>query len=918
MPGSPRTKLFISYSHKDDAKWLERLQTHLKPLEREGRIERWDDTRIESGNDWHEEIRAALATTKVAVLLISGDFLASEFITENELPPLLEAAEDEGATILPIIVSPCRIPPQISRFQAMNDPKRTLEDMDKAEYERIFVDVANDVERLIAEADAACEEKAPSEEEPEGTIWHVRESSSPFFTGREQLLEELHVHLEQHRRTALYGLGGVGKTQTALVYAEQHRDDYRAVLWVEADSRESLVSGFAALAEPLGLPQKVDADQTGMVAAVQRWLVGNQDWLLVLNNADQPDLVEEFLPQEAHGRVLLTCRPPHLERLGIFEPLEIEELSEADAVAFLKRRTHRSELQDSEGQAAEALAHELGCLPLAMEQAAAYIHKLGCPFDTYLAQYRKQGIQLLEKGHVVAGSYPNSVATTWLLNFEAVERDAPASAELLRASAFLHPDTIPFELITEGASLLGDVIGDTLADIEENPLALDELLVPLADYSLIRRSQGANYYHVHRLVQDVIRDRLTEEERERWTQRITLALARVIPRAIDVDFANWELCGTLLPHGERVARLLGKGSLGFRDAGKLLASLGEYLRQRGRFVEAEPLLRQGVAMRERLAPEGDLELAEGINYLGDLLLERGQYETAQELFERSASLHEASEEQRPRAFARLLNDTAICYSYQGQYTKGKELSLRSLRLREEYLPSGHPEIALSLDNLAGSHSDLGDLDQAETLQRRALEIRERALGPEHPDVSVSLTNLARTIRKRGVHTEAKLLLRRALEIAERSLGHGHPYTAITLGELALTLWSSGEAGEAEPLAIRALKINKQTLGIEHPEVANNLNNLALICRRRGKLHEAEALYRQAISIEDQTLGPNHPDLAITLSNHANTLRKLGLGHEAAKQERRAEAIRRRASGSKPSAPGTQSKKRTKNRRKKRR
>ena len=439
MPGSLRTKLFISYSRKDDPKWLERLQTHLKPLEREGRVERWDDTRIESGDDWRKEIRAALAATKVAVLLISGDFLASEFITKNELPPLLEAAKNEGATILPIIVSPCRIQPELARFHSVNDPKRTLEDMDKAEYDRVFVKVADDVERLMAEADAAGKEVHPSEEEPEKTIWHVRESPSPFFTGREQLLEELHAHLEQHRRTALYGLGGVGKTQTALVYAERHRDDYRAVLWVEADSRESLVSGFAALAEPLGLPQKVDADQTGMVAAVQRWLTGNKDWLLILNNADQPELVEEFLPKEAHGRVLLTCRPPHLERLGIFEPLEIEELSEADAVAFLKRRTQRNELLDSEEQAAEELVHELGCLPLAMEQATAYIHKLGCPFDTYLAQYRKQGIRLLEKGHVVAGSYPNSVATTWLLNFEAVERDAPASAELLRASAFLHP-----------------------------------------------------------------------------------------------------------------------------------------------------------------------------------------------------------------------------------------------------------------------------------------------------------------------------------------------------------------------------------------------------------------------------------------------------------------------------------------------
>ncbi len=122
-----RTKLFISYSHAD-TEWLERLQVHLKPLEREGRLERWDDTRIAPGEKWHQAIRDAIASAKVAVLLVSADFLASDFIATDELPPLLTAAEQDGAVVLPLILSPSWFErmPRLAQFQSVNPPSKPL------------------------------------------------------------------------------------------------------------------------------------------------------------------------------------------------------------------------------------------------------------------------------------------------------------------------------------------------------------------------------------------------------------------------------------------------------------------------------------------------------------------------------------------------------------------------------------------------------------------------------------------------------------------------------------------------------------------------------------------------------------------------------------------------------------------------
>src|SRR5919206_3866920 len=129
MVSSPsiRTKVFISYSHADQD-WLDRLQRHLKPLVREGRLDYWDDTHIRPGDDWQQEIRTALDTAQVAVLLISADFFASDFIDENELPPLLDAAKVKGVRILPVILSPSRFArnPSLARFQAVNTPDRPL------------------------------------------------------------------------------------------------------------------------------------------------------------------------------------------------------------------------------------------------------------------------------------------------------------------------------------------------------------------------------------------------------------------------------------------------------------------------------------------------------------------------------------------------------------------------------------------------------------------------------------------------------------------------------------------------------------------------------------------------------------------------------------------------------------------------
>lgn len=140
-----RTKIFISYSHKD-RKWLERLQLHLKPLEYNIFIDLWDDTKIDTGEKWREEIQSAIDSAKIAVLLVSAEFLASDFIIKEELPLLL-AAEPEGMTIFPVIITPCRYDDieELSKFEAVNDPSKTLIEMNEGEVERVWVKLTQNI-----------------------------------------------------------------------------------------------------------------------------------------------------------------------------------------------------------------------------------------------------------------------------------------------------------------------------------------------------------------------------------------------------------------------------------------------------------------------------------------------------------------------------------------------------------------------------------------------------------------------------------------------------------------------------------------------------------------------------------------------------------------------------------------------------
>jgi tetratricopeptide (TPR) repeat protein len=736
---------------------------------------------------------------------------------------------------------------------------------------------------------------------PPVRAWNVPFSHNPFFTGREEILALIRARFQTDHATALSqpqamsGLGGIGKTQIALEYTHRYRHDYQAVLWSRADTREALISGYVAIAHLLNLPQKDEQDQGPVVQAVLRWLTAQAGWLLILDSADDLTMVREFLPTAFDGHVLLTTRAQAMG--GLAYRLEVDTMDgEVGALLLLRRAglvAHDASLETAspaDVALASEITEELGGLPLAIDQAGAYVEETQCGLAWYLQLYQTRRARLLQRRGGVVPDHPELVATTWSLSFERVEQLRPAAADLLRLCAFLHFDAIPEEIITQGASHLGP----RLSSVKEDPLLFDDIIAILGAYSLIRREPGSRILSIHRLVQAVLRDAMDEKLAQQWANQAVQAINQVFP---DGEFATWPRCERLLPHALACVRLLEQAQIASQEAARLLNQTGTYLMQRGRYDEAEPILQLTMAMCEQVLGADHPLTACSLGNLAALYQEQGKYDQAESLgqqalahLEQALDGNDAVPSESAFFLASSLTNLATLYEQQGKYAQAERLFVRALAIWSHTFGPVHPHIAYSQNNLGSLYEEQGRLDDAEALYQQALFVSEQALGPNHPLVATCLNNLSGLYLKYRRYTQAEPLLRRALTLCETELGPSHPLTATSLHHLAGLFFLQEAYEQAESLWRRVLLIYEHVLGLNHPRVAITLGNLASLYSAQGNYAQAEPLLKRALSILELVPGQSHPEMIALLINYADLLRAMKRDEEAKKLDLRAKQL----------------------------
>jgi len=715
------------------------------------------------------------------------------------------------------------------------------------------------------------------------SLHNVPAAQNPYFTGREDILAQLHDHLAPGSQIALTqaisGLGGIGKTQVALHYVYHFQQAYSHILWVTADSSASLITGFVELARDLELPEKTEKDQGKIVQAVQRWLREYLDWLLILDNVEDLSLVPSYIPAKHLGSVLMTTRRQVTEPVA--QALVLDVLSEDEGVLLLLKRAKRltldaslDEASASEVAVARAITQQLGGLPLALDQAGAYIAETGCRLSGYLALFKREQQALLQRRGTVLSDHPQSVATTFALAFEQVYQKNPAARDLLNVCAFLVPDAIPLEVFTEGASYLGT----TLETLPVNALQFDQALEVLKAYSLVQRDGENCTLSLHRLVQAVLQNTLEEAEKHMWAERTLLAINAAFPHT---EHGNWSKCEHLLPQALAAAQLIEKYHIINEEAGRLVYETAIYLRDRAHYAEAEPFFQRALTIFEQQLGTEHPITARSLNGLASLYWSQGKYREAELIFQRALTTLEQRLGTEHPITATCLNNLALLYYRWGRYHEAEHLFQRALAIREQQLGTEHPSTAGSFINFALLYDSWGKYRKAEVLYKRALSIYQKVYGFDHPDTAMSLISLAELYRQQGKYGEVEPLLVSARLTFEKVYGpDDHPNTALCLHLLASLYLAQGKYQEAEPLFQRALAIRERQLGVEHPSTATSLNSLADLYLAQGKYQEAEPLLQRTLKIREKQLGPEHPDVASSLNSLADLYLAQGKYQEA--------------------------------------
>jgi tetratricopeptide (TPR) repeat protein len=777
---SPHYDFFISYTAADKA-WAEWIAWELKDFGFTVDIQAWN---FRPGQDFIWHMQNALQHSDRTIAILSPDYLKSDLGGAEWRAVFNLDPTGEQALLLPVYVRAYD-----AKQMALLSSRIyiNLVGLSEAEARAILRSGINpnpvpptSAPAFPGATPASAALKGPAPRFP-GTlsrIWNITRPRNPNFTGREAMLDDLSAALGSGRPAALpqaiSGLGGVGKTQLALEYAYRHATEYDVVWWLRAEEAPTLAADYAALAGPLALPEAGQSDQSVIVDAVRRWLEHNGGWLLIFDNACEPNDVKGYLPVRGQGHVLITSR--HTAWRGVARGVDVTVFTPDEATAFLLWRSGRDAdtSNAAEKQAAADLAETLGYLPLALEQAAAYMDEVRIGPAAYGRVYTAHAQELLARRSETA-DYPDSVATTWELAFQRVEAANPAAAALLNLCAFLAPDDIPRSLFITAAQELPEPLASAAAD----EFILNEAIVALRAYSLIIATD--NSLGVHRLVQAVTAHRMDDGARRTWKSAAVAAVNNSFPDDSD-DVRNWPTCAQLLPHALVVA-MHEEDNTAPETLARLLNQVGLYMGGRADFASARSCYERALRIDEAVYGPDHPDVATMANNLGMVLQDLGDLAGAKACYERALAIDEAVYGPDRPDVATTASNLGRVLQDLGDLARAKACYERALRIDEAVYGPDHPTVARDVNNLGGVLHALGDLAGAKARFERALVIDEAVYGPDHPNVARDVNNLGGMLQDLDDLVGAKVRYERALAIMTKFLGKDHPNTAIVRGNL---------------------------------------------------------------------------------------------------------------------------------------
>ncbi|MFE7836030.1 FxSxx-COOH system tetratricopeptide repeat protein [Streptomyces sp. NPDC057474] len=746
------------------------------------------------------------------------------------------------------------------------------------------------------------------------SLWNAPQRNTTF-TGRGFILDQLREQLRGGlsvvlpQPQALFGLGGVGKTHVALEYVHRFLADYDLVWWISAEDIDNVVSSLAELGGRIGAPGGEDMALVSQEAVhMLARGVPTRRWILVFDNADDPAELLPFLPTGGGGHILVTSRNQAWTQQGSALPVDVFQRQES--VEHLSRRAPGLSAEE-----ADRVAQAVGDLPLAVEQAGAWLAETATPIEEYLRLLAEQTTAALDLNQ--PADYPQTVAATWNVSIAQLKERSPASVRLLQLCAFMAPEPISAHLLYSKEMI--DELRKVDGTLQES-LMLGRVIREIARFALAKVDQVSNSIQIHRLVQAVIRSQLTEEEQwyARHVVHTVLAGARPDGDEPTDDPAVWPRFEIIWPH----LRASDAHTCTEIEPRRLLIDRVRYLWKRGNFIDAQRRAEEVLAYWQPALGEDHVQYLYLRCQLANVLRSQGRYVEASkmndEVLERQRHVLGPSHPHTYITVSGLASDLAAL----GRYGRAVELAGEAHEGFSQIFHESHPRTLSAANNLALTLCMVGRYREARDLDQETYDRRKEVLGPDHPYTLASASRLGRDLREVGRYSESVELLAMAYDAHKRTLGKEFPGTLSCAKSLAVSLRRAGlfedahrlttatraqyraqysaptpdslacdlnkaadlyaadEPEEARLVAREALTEYMNVPGERHPYTQAALNNLGIYHWACGDADEAESLFRRITARMSEVLSDQHPHTLFARANLANVLAESGRLEEA--------------------------------------
>ncbi|MFC9886834.1 FxSxx-COOH system tetratricopeptide repeat protein [Streptomyces pilosus] len=690
------------------------------------------------------------------------------------------------------------------------------------------------------------------------------------FVGRTALLRAVEEQLEEQDTAAvlpnaLYGLGGVGKSQLVLEYIYRHQYDYNVICWIPAERETLILTALTSLATALGVTPAGQesmgspAAATAVPAALEALRTGvpHEKWLLVFDNAEDVDVARRYFPTNGPGKVIVTSRNRAWERVAT--PLPVNVFERDESVELLRKRSPDLSTED-----ADRLAEALGDLPLAVEQAGAWRAVTGMLVDEYLDLLARRSPEILELDP--APDYPVSVAAAWDISLERIQENNPGARQLLDICAGMAPEPIPRSILrgSRGISITPEV--DPLL---RESIRMNRAIRDLSQFSLIKVDPRSDTLQMHRLLQTVLLAKLGPEQRTHMREAAHQLLSAA-PLGHFASSREWPAYQALLPH------LLTSQAFTSSDTyvRQLISDTVFFLYYWGSHDGAADLARQAWTAWLAESGEEDIHVIRMAKTLAFTLLQVGQIEEAIRLDERALEVSRRIDAD-PEDLVDSLCAMADARRYQGRFTEARDLSREATDLARTLFGPDDPITLRATHSLTVDLRLCGQFTEALPLDQENARLRELMFGTASFLTLNSLNALCMDMRESGDYPGARDFQEDVLVRARAALGEDNPLTLRIARNLAVGRRRDGALHEALALSEDTLRRFVTRYGRRHADSLSTAANLAVDLRLAGDLERSRELGEETARRYAARLGEDHAYTLQTRANLAATLRALG-------------------------------------------